>query len=121
MKVTKNSVKKHARKLRNATEEEFKELQEGYRGLLEKANRADSSVLLIMAVVGIAIILLFRQGIFDAIGVIVLVYSLYLFVQKEAHEEGYYEGYYDRMTKGGGASGNSDSNNKEKKSNDDKK
>ncbi len=121
MKITKGNVKKHARKLRNATEEELKELQEGYKSLLEKANGADSSILLIMAIVGIAIILLFKQGIFDAIGVIILVYSLYLFVQKEAHEEGYYEGYYDLMTKGGKPNGAENNKGEDKKDGGDKK
>lgn len=98
-KITKDKLKKHARKIKDVTEEEFAELQSGYTKLMENVRSADTPMLLIIAVIGVAIVLMFRSPLFDLIGLIVFAYPIYLFVRQDGHEEGYFEGYYDHKCK----------------------
>jgi hypothetical protein len=102
MKVAKRNVKKHARKLKHATETEIDELHHSYQKLVGDMRNLDSPILIALSVVGIAGILIFDNAIFDFISLVVLIYPFYIFAQRDGHQEGYYEGYYDRMTKNAG-------------------
>lgn len=99
MKITKTSVKKHARKIKDVSEEEFKELQENYEELMKSMQEMNAPGLLALSTLGIAIILIFDWAILDLLGLLLFAYTFYLFIEKEGHQEGYYEGYYDRMSK----------------------
>lgn len=110
MKINSRNIKKHSRKIRNATEEELSNLQAEYDKLMQNVSNASEPALLILSVLGVAIILLFDWGIIDFIGLLILIYPLYLFARNEGHQEGYYEGYYENMSKNGGASEHGRSN-----------
>ena len=101
MKMNATKVKKHVRKLKHASEQELKELQGSYTRLMADVRRMDEPLLFLLMVVGLAIVLLFDWGIIDLIGLLILVYPLYLFARQDGHEEGYYEGYYEKMCDGG--------------------
>ncbi len=94
-KITKDKLKKHARKIKDVTEEEFSELRQGYERLMENSRGADLPVMLVIALIGVAIVLMARSALFDLIGLIVFAYPIYMFVRQDGHEEGYFEGYYD--------------------------
>ncbi|GEM_PF-4671880 len=94
-KMTKENIKKHARKVRNVTEEEYKELQEGYGKLMGGVRGMDTPGLLGLCVIGLAAVLLFNNRFIDLAGLLVFAYAFYLFVHKSSHQEGYFEGYYD--------------------------
>lgn len=95
MKMNAAKLKKHARKLKGVSEDEFKKLQGSYEKLMKDVRHLDEPALIMLMVVGIAIILLFSWGIFDFVGLLVLIYAVYLFARQEGHEEGFYEGYYE--------------------------
>ncbi|HOF50355.1 MAG TPA: hypothetical protein PLH22_01565 [Candidatus Colwellbacteria bacterium] len=98
-KITKAKVKSSARKIRNATEEQFDEMQKNYQKVMGNVNNMTAPGLLFVSFIGIAIILLLDSALFDLIGLLVLIYPFYLFAQKTGHHDGYCEGYYDHMTK----------------------
>ncbi len=100
-KVTKDNIKKHARRLREVTEEEFSELRSSYEKLMENSRGADMPILLVIALIGVAIVLMARSPLFDLVGLIVFAYPIYMFVRQDGHEEGYFEGYYDHKCKVG--------------------
>lgn len=91
--------KKDVRKIKKATKEELEKLQKEYEGLMDNVQGMSPAGLLAIAVGGVAAILFFRSNILDFIGLIMILYPLYIFVQRGAHREGYFEGYYDMMTK----------------------
>lgn len=91
--------KKDVRKIKKATQEELGKLQNEYEALMKEVGRMSPAGLLAIAVAGIAVILFFRSNVFDFIGLIMILYPLYIFIQRGAHREGYFEGYYDMMTK----------------------
>ena len=55
--------------------------------------------LMAIAVLGVLVIIYFRNNFFDFIGLVMLLYPLYVFIQRGAHRKGYFDGYYDMMTK----------------------
>lgn len=91
--------KKNVRKIKNATREELDNLQKEYESLIKNVNGMSPAGLLVIAVAGIAVILFFRSNLLDFIGLIMILYPLYVFVKRGAHREGYFEGYYEMMTK----------------------
>lgn len=91
--------KKDVRKLKSATKEELGKLQKEYEALMKDVQGMSPVGLLAIAVAGIAVILFFKNNVFDFIGLAMILYPLYLFIQRGAHREGYFEGYYDMMTK----------------------
>lgn len=93
--------KKDVRKIKSATKEELDKLQKEYEALTKNIRGMSPAGLLVIAVAGIAVILYFRNNLFDFIGLIMILYPLYIFIQRGAHREGYFEGYYDMMTKMG--------------------
>jgi len=93
--------KKDVRKIKNATKEELEKLQNEYKAVTESIQGMSPAGLLMLGVAGILIILYFKYMIFDLIGLILLLYSLYVFIQRGAHRKGYFEGYYDMMTRFG--------------------
>jgi len=106
-------TKKDARKIKKATKEELDKLQNEYEALMDNVSGMSPAGLLLIAVAGVAVILLFRSNIFDLIGLAMLLYPLYILAQRGAHREGYFEGYYDMMKK---ASSRDDNTNSEKSS-----
>jgi len=105
--------KKDVRKLKNATKEELGKLQKEYEALMKDVQGMSPAGLLMIAIAGIAVILFFRNNVMDFIGLIMILYPLYIFVQRGAHREGYFEGYYDMMTKLGSSYQNEHTNNSE--------
>lgn len=98
-KITKTKIKNHARKIRNATEEQLNEMQKGYQKLMGNVSNMTAPGLLFISFIGLAIILLLNGALFDLIGLLIFIYPFYLFAQKSGHHEGYCEGYYDHITK----------------------
>jgi hypothetical protein len=98
MKITKRNVKKHARRIKHATEGQLDQLQGNYQKLIGGVRGLDTPLLIIISVVGIAGILLFDAWVFDFIGLIVLLYPFYLFAEREGHQEGYFEGSFEHMS-----------------------
>jgi len=74
-------------------------MEKNYEKLMGSVNNMSAPGLLFVSFIGIAIILLLDSALFDLIGLLVLIYPFYLFVQKTGHHDGYCEGYYDHMTK----------------------
>lgn len=91
--------KKDVRKIKKATQEELVRLGKEYQALMKDVQVMSPVGLLAIAVAGIAVILFFRSNLFDFVGLVMILYPLYIFVQRGAHREGYFEGYYDMMTK----------------------
>ncbi len=91
--------KKDARKIAKATREELSKVQEEYEALMGSVNSMSPAGLLVLALAGIGVILSFRNNVLDVIGLAMLLYPLYILVQRGAHKKGYFEGYYDMMTK----------------------
>ncbi|PIR41681.1 MAG: hypothetical protein COV30_02460 [Candidatus Yanofskybacteria bacterium CG10_big_fil_rev_8_21_14_0_10_37_15] len=91
--------KKNIRKIKNATKEELAKLQEEYETLLKDVRGMSPAGLLVIAAAGVAVILFFRNNFLDFIGLVMILYPLYIFIQRGAHRKGYFEGYYDLMTK----------------------
>ncbi|MFA5052957.1 MAG: hypothetical protein WC565_02790 [Parcubacteria group bacterium] len=114
MKINSKNIKKHARNIKNASEEEISRFREEYHKLMGNVETINSPLLLVLALIGVFIILYFKNNFFDIIGLIILIYPFYLFVRRGSHEEGFFEGYYDFMTKER-REGNSDKDEKDKK------
>ncbi len=91
--------RKNVSKIKNATKEELGKLQEEYKALMGNVQEMSPAGLLLIAIAGIAVILYFQSNLMDFIGLIMLLYPLYVFIQRGAHRKGYFEGYYDMMTK----------------------
>lgn len=89
------------KKIKKATKEELGKLQQEYEALMGRVQGMSPIALLVIAVVGIVVILTFQSNFLDLIGLVLLLYPLYIFVQRSAHREGYFEGYYEMMTKMG--------------------
>ena len=73
-----------------------------YDALIHNVRGMSPAGLLALAAAGIAVILLFQNNALDFIGLVMIAYPLYLFIQRGSHREGYFEGYYDMMKKVGG-------------------
>src|SRR3546814_15590340 len=91
--------KKDVRKIKKATQEELNRVQKEYESFMKNVHGMSPAGLLALAVAGIVLILLFQNNILDLIGLAILLYALYVFVKRGAHRKGYFEGYYDMMTK----------------------
>ena len=93
--------KKDVRKIKKATKEELGKLQQEYEAVVGNIRGMSLAGLLVIAVAGVAVILYFRSNVFDIIGLVLLLYPLYVLIQRGAHREGYLEGDYEMMTKAG--------------------
>jgi hypothetical protein len=91
--------KKDIRKIKNATKEELGKLQEEYKAVTENIHGMSPVGLLLIAIAGVLVILYFRYSFFDLVGLAMIAYPLYVFIHRGAHRKGYFEGYYDMMTK----------------------
>lgn len=91
--------KKDVRKIKNATQEELSKLQEEYEAVTKNIHTMSPAGLMAIAVFGILVIIYFRNNFFDFIGLVLLLYPLYVFVQRGGHRKGYFDGYYDMMAK----------------------
>ena len=93
-------TKKNVGKIKNATKEELGKLQEEYEAVSKNVSGMSPAALLAIAVAGIAVILFFHRSILLVIiGLAMLLYPIYIFIRRGAHREGYFEGYYEMMTK----------------------
>lgn len=91
--------KKDVRKIKKATKEELNKLQQEYKAVMGSVNGMSPFALLLVAVIGIATILYFQSNLLDLLGLVLLLYPMYTFVQRGAHREGYFEGFYEMMTR----------------------
>lgn len=93
--------KKDVKKIKKATQEELAKLHEEYKAVSKNVSGMSPAGLLAIAVAGIVVIFLFQNKFLILIGLIMLLYPIYIFIRRGAHREGYFEGYYEMMTKFG--------------------
>lgn len=91
--------KKDVRKIKKATKEELGKLQYEYDALMGSIHGMSLAGLMIIALAGIAAILYFKHSLLDLLGLVLLLYPVYILIKRGAHREGYFEGYYEMMTK----------------------
>jgi Flp pilus assembly protein TadB len=92
--------KKDVKKIKKATQEEMSKLHEQYKEATKNVSGMSPAGLLAISVIGIAVIFFFHQNmLLILIGLVMLLYPIYVFIRRGAHREGYFEGYYDLMTK----------------------
>ena len=92
--------KKDIKKIKKATKEELNKLHEQYKEATKNVSGMSPAGLLLISVAGIVVILLFHNTLaLILIGLIMLLYPIYIFIKRGAHREGYFEGYYELMTK----------------------
>jgi len=102
--------KKEVKKIKKATEEELNKLHEQYKEATKNASGMSPAGLLLIAVAGIVVILLFHTILVLILtGLVMLLWPIYIFIKRGAHREGYFEGYYELMTKLGSRDENTDS------------
>jgi|GEM_PF-7065394 len=104
--------KKDVKKITHATKEELGKLQDQYKEVSKNVSEMSPAGLLVIAVIGILVILYFQNKFFVLVGLVMLLYPIYIFIRRGAHREGYFEGYYEMMTK----LGNRDEHTNSKKS-----
>ncbi len=93
--------KKDVKKIQKATKEELGKLHEEYKAAKKNVNEMSAFGLLLISVAGIAVILFMQNKLLVLVGLVILLYPLYVFIRRGAHREGYFEGYYEMMTKFG--------------------
>ena len=93
--------KKDVKKIKKATKEELTKLHETYKAVSKNVSGMSVIGLFLIAIAGIAVILFFPNKFLVLIGLIMLLYPIYIFIKRGAHREGYFEGYYEMMTKFG--------------------
>ncbi len=91
--------KKDIKKIKHATKEQLGKLHEEYKATTQNVSGMSPVGLLAIAVVGIVLMFLFPNRFFLLVGLILILYPIYVFVRRGAHREGYFEGYYEMMTK----------------------
>jgi hypothetical protein len=92
--------KKDIDKVKDMTKEEVEKLQEDYEMLVKGVRKMSTGGLVLLSVVGILVILFFQSNLIDFIGLLVFVYPFYVFAQREGHQGGFFDGYY-QVLKGG--------------------
>ena len=93
--------KKDVKKIQKASKEELNKLKQEYEAFVGSLHGMSLAGLGIIALAGVAIILYFQNNLLDLIGLVMLLYPLYIVIKRGAHREGYFEGYYEMMTKMG--------------------
>jgi multisubunit Na+/H+ antiporter MnhG subunit len=91
--------KKDVKKIKKATQEELGKLHEEYKAATKNVSGMSPIGLLAIAIAGIVVIFLFQNKLLILIGLVMLLYPIYVFIRRGAHRAGYFEGYYDLMTK----------------------
>ena len=89
-------------------------LQEEYKAVSGNIHGMSPVGLLFIAVAGVLVILYFKNSLFDLIGLAMIACPLYVFIQRGAHRKGYFEGYYEMMTKLGGRDEDTNSEKKDR-------
>lgn len=100
--------KKDIEKVKEMTKEEVEKLQGDYEALTKSVRKMSTAGLILLSVAGIAVILFFQSNIIDFVGLLVFVYPFYVFAQREGHEGGFLDGYY-QVLKGGKKTDKTDS------------
>ena len=93
------SKKKDVKKIKKATAEEMGKLQEQYKTVTKNVSGLSPLGLFVIAILGIIVILYFQNKFFVLVGLIMLLCPLYVFIRRGAHREGYFEGYYEMLSK----------------------
>ena len=93
--------KKDVKKIKKASQEELAKLHEKYKTVSKNISGMSVAGLILIAVAGIAVILFFPNKFLVLIGLIMLLWPIFIFIKRGAHREGYFEGYYEMMTKFG--------------------
>jgi len=93
--------KKDIKKIKKATKEELAKLHEEYKEVSKNVGGMSPVGLSVIAIVGIVLMFLFPNRFFILIGLVMILYPIYVFIRRGAHREGYFEGYYEMMTKFG--------------------
>jgi hypothetical protein len=92
--------KKDVKKIKKATKEELSKLHEQYKEATKNVSGMSPAGLLLIALAGIVVILLFHNTlVLILVGLVMLLWPIYIFIKRGAHREGYFEGYYELMTK----------------------
>ena len=91
--------KKDVKKIKKASQEELIKLHDKYKTVSKNVSGMSIAGLLLIAVAGIAVILFFPNKFLVLIGLIMLLCPIYVFIKRGAHREGYFEGYYEMMSK----------------------
>ncbi|MEK7589219.1 MAG: hypothetical protein AAB479_01130 [Patescibacteria group bacterium] len=91
--------KKDIKKIKHATKEELVKLHEEYKAVSKNVSGMSPAGLMLIAVAGVVVMFLFQNKFFVLIGLIMLLYPIYIFIRRGAHREGYFDGYYEMMTK----------------------
>ena len=90
------------RKIKKATRDELDIVHKEYEALMASVRGMSPVGLFLIALAGIAVVLYFTSNLLDLVGLALMLYPLYVFIRRGAHREGYFEGYYDLMTKAEG-------------------
>lgn len=106
---------KDVKKIKTATKEELGKLQEQYKSVSKNVDGMSPAGLLAIAIAGIIAILYFQNKFFVLIGLILLLYPIYVFIRRGAHRQGYFEGYYEMMKKFGARDQQANSDKSDKK------
>ncbi len=91
--------KKDVKKIKNATKEEMDKLHDQYKTVSKSVGGMSSLGLGLIALAGIFVVLYFQNKFLVLVGLLMILVSLYVFIRRGAHREGYFEGYYEMMTK----------------------
>ncbi len=91
--------KKDVKKIKNATKEEMNKLQDQYKTVSKSVGGMSPLGLAIISLAGIFVVLYFSNKFLVLVGLLMIFGSLYVFIRRGAHREGYFEGYYEMMTK----------------------
>ena len=93
--------KKNVEKVKKATQEELGKLNEQYKSVKKNVSGMSVAGLSVIAIAGVAVVLFFQNKFLVLVGLIMIVYPIYIFIRRGAHRKGYFEGYYEMMTKFG--------------------
>ena len=91
--------KKDVKKIKNATKEEMGKLQDQYKSVSKSVSGMSPLGLALIALAGVFVVLYFQNKFLVLVGLLMILVSLYVFIRRGAHREGYFEGYYEMMTK----------------------
>ena len=91
--------KKDVKKIKTATKEQMDKLQDQYKTVSKSVGGMSPLGLALVALAGIFVVLYFQNKFLVLVGLLMILVSLYVFIRRGAHREGYFEGYYEMMTK----------------------
>lgn len=108
-------MKKDVKKIKKATKEELGKLHEEYKTAVKSVSGMSVAMLMLIAIAGMIVIFVFSNKFLTLVGLIMLLFPIYIFIKRGAHREGYFEGYYELMSKLGSRDEHIDSKNSDQK------